>query len=85
YFFLDPAQADYPTPFFVFSAAALALFAVVQVIIIAASRVAPLAEPDYPGAGSRRAAITARALRRRVVRERTAELRRGRRTAPSSH
>lgn len=38
YFFLDPAQAGYPTPFVLFSAASLGLFAAVQACLIGVGR-----------------------------------------------
>lgn len=44
YFFLDPAQAGYPTPFILFSAAALGLFAAVQACLVGIGRLrSPLA------------------------------------------
>ncbi|MFD1713201.1 Pr6Pr family membrane protein [Amnibacterium flavum] len=66
YFFLDPAQAGYPVPFIVYSAAALALFALIETGLIAVSRVAPLGQGSPPGAGARRATLRAGRLRRLV-------------------
>jgi hypothetical protein len=47
YFFLDPAQADYPMPFIVFSGGALALFAAVQVCLIGIGRLRSPFEPRH--------------------------------------
>ncbi|HEY8588696.1 MAG TPA: Pr6Pr family membrane protein [Naasia sp.] len=46
YFFLDPAQAGYPVSFLLYSAGALALFALVAAGLVAASRTPPVAERD---------------------------------------
>lgn len=46
YFFLDPAQAGYPGPFLLYSAGALALFALVGAGLIAATRTPPLVEQE---------------------------------------
>ncbi|WP_210505265.1 Pr6Pr family membrane protein [Naasia sp. SYSU D00057] len=46
YFFLDPAQAGYPASFLLYSAGALALFALIGAGLIAATRTAPLVEQE---------------------------------------
>ena len=47
YFFLDPAQAGYPVPFIVYSAAALAMFAAVAAGLIALGRLPPLGSRSW--------------------------------------
>lgn len=46
YFFLDPAQAGYPLSFLLYSAGALALFAVIGTGLIGAAHTPPLAEQE---------------------------------------
>ncbi|BDI22369.1 Pr6Pr family membrane protein [Herbiconiux sp. L3-i23] len=84
YFFLDPAQSGYPLTLIVYGAAALALFALVESCLIAASHVAPLGQRELPGGGYRRAALKAGWLRRRAHRSRR-RVRAAARTARDSH
>jgi len=68
YFFLDPAQAGYPGTLVIYSAASLALFAIIAAGLVAASHVAPLGEKEPPGTGYRRSTLRARRLRGRARR-----------------
>jgi hypothetical protein len=75
YFFLDPAQAGYPVSFVLYSAGALALFALVGTGLIAATRTPPLADQelrrpilDHGPTPAQRALLLLLSRRRRTAR-----------------